>query len=111
MQLTHARTNVSDFQWLPKQNKIAYIAETPETEKEKKLKEKGYEFIFFEENLKHKNLYMIDLDKKGNPQQLTRDKTVWSFVFSPTGETIAAAASPKNLVDHPQPGPGCPGET
>jgi dipeptidyl aminopeptidase/acylaminoacyl peptidase len=99
-QITDSQTNVSNFQWHPKQNKIAYIAEIPETEKEKKLEEKGYDFIFFEENLKHKNIYMIDLDKKDNPEQLTRTKTVWSFVFSPTGETIAAAASPKNLVDH-----------
>lgn len=100
-QITDSPTNVSDFQWHPLQNKIAYIAETPESEKEKKLSEKGYDFIYFEENLRHKNIYLIDLDKKekDNPEQLTRDKTVWSFVFSPTGETIAAAASPQNLID------------
>jgi dipeptidyl aminopeptidase/acylaminoacyl peptidase len=102
MQITDSETKVTDFQWHPKQNKIAYIAETPETEKEIKLKEKGYEFIFFEEDFKHKNLYMIDLDKKekDKAQQITRDKNVWSFVFSPDGQTIAAAVSPKNLVDH-----------
>ncbi|MGD2088696.1 MAG: S9 family peptidase [Candidatus Aminicenantes bacterium] len=100
MPVTHAKTNVSDFQWHPQQHKIAYIAETPKSEKEKKLKEKGYEFIFFEEDFKHINLYMVDFDKRDNPQQLTKDKTVWNFVFSPDGKTIAAAISPKNLVDH-----------
>jgi dipeptidyl aminopeptidase/acylaminoacyl peptidase len=101
-QITDSETNVNDFQWHPSQNKIAYIAETPQSEKEKKLAEKGYEFIYFEENLKHKNIYMIDLDKKAkdNPEQLTRDKTAWNFVFSPDGNTIAAAISPKNLIDH-----------
>jgi dipeptidyl aminopeptidase/acylaminoacyl peptidase len=104
MPVTHSQTNVSDFQWHPKQNQIAYIAETPkseeEKEKEKKLKEKGYEFIFYEENLEHQNLYLIDLDgKETNPRQLTENRTVWSFVFSPQGETIAAAISPRNLVD------------
>ncbi|UCH95255.1 MAG: S9 family peptidase [Candidatus Aminicenantes bacterium] len=100
IQITHSQTNVSDFQWHPQQNKIAYIAETPKTIKEKKLKEKGYEFIFYEEDFKHKNLYMIDLDKKDKTRQLTKDKTAWNFEFSPDGKTIAAAISPKNLVDH-----------
>jgi dipeptidyl aminopeptidase/acylaminoacyl peptidase len=101
-QITDSPTNVYDFQWHPIQNKIAYIAETPQSEKEKKLVEKGYEFIYFEENLKHKNIYMIDLDKKvkHNPEQLTRDKTAWNFEFSPDGNTIAAAISPENLTDH-----------
>ncbi len=101
-QITQAETNVSDFQWHPIQNKIAYIADTPESENEKKLKEKGYEFIYFEENLKHKNIYMTDLDvkEKDKPQQLTHDKTAWSLVFSPDGNTIAAALSPQNLIDH-----------
>lgn len=99
-QVSYSETEVSDFQWHPNQNKIAYIAESPKNEKEKKLKEKGYEFIFYEENLKHKNLYIIDLsDPAKKAQQLTQDRTVWSFVFSPDGRTIAAAVSPRNLID------------
>jgi len=101
LQITHSQTGVSNFQWHPKKNKIAYIATTPETPKEKELDEKGYGFSIYEENLKHKNLYMIDLaDQKNKTQQLTRGKTTWSFVFAPDGKTIAAAVSSKNLVDH-----------
>ncbi len=99
-QVSFSETDVSDFQWRPDRNEIAYIAESPKDEKEKKLKEKGYEFTFYEENLKHKNLYLIDLsDSTKKAQQLTRERTVWSFVFSPDGRTIAAAVSPRNLVD------------
>ncbi|MCP5105444.1 MAG: S9 family peptidase, partial [bacterium] len=29
-----------------------------------------------------------------------KGKSVWDFVFSPDGQTIAAAVTPKNLVDH-----------
>jgi dipeptidyl aminopeptidase/acylaminoacyl peptidase len=102
VQLTNNETGVDHFEWHPTENKIAFTAETPESEKEKKLKEKGYDFIFYEENLKHENLYLFDLENKNpktNTIQLTKDKQVWNFTFSPDGKTIAAAISPQNLID------------
>lgn len=101
VQVTHSKTNVSDYRWHPKKNKIAYIAAAPETPGEKELEEKGYGFTVYEENLKHENLYMIDLDKeKAEARQLTENITVWGFKFAPHGKTIAAVVSAKNLVDH-----------
>jgi len=100
-QATYSDTDIGSFEWHPKENKIAYIASTPESPQETKLKEKGYGFIFYEENLKHKNLYVLDLSKPSEKAvQLTDNMTVWSFVFSPDGKTIAAAMSEKNLVDY-----------
>ncbi|MCH8837115.1 MAG: S9 family peptidase [Candidatus Marinimicrobia bacterium] len=102
-QVTDAPEGVKDFQWRPHGRQIAYIAKTPKTEREKALKEKGYGFTYYEENLKHRNLYLIDVGedgKIGDSKQLTRDVTIWSFVFSPDGNLIAASASEKNLVDY-----------
>jgi dipeptidyl aminopeptidase/acylaminoacyl peptidase len=98
-QLTKGETSVSDFRWHPSGEKIGYIATTPLTKREKDLEKKGYGFIFFEENLKQRNLYLANLAGEKQSQQLTDGLTVWSFEFSPDGRTIAAAASPKNLVD------------
>jgi len=100
-QVTHSETNVLAFRWHPSGKRIAYVAETPDSGRERKLKEKGYGFVFFEENLKHRNLYIVDLAQGENPkaEQLTRDVTVWDFEFSPDGSLIAAAISPENLVD------------
>ncbi|MFQ5604595.1 MAG: prolyl oligopeptidase family serine peptidase [bacterium] len=102
-QLTHANNTVSSFKWHPSGKKLAYLATTPPSKREKKLAEKGYGFIFFEENLKHRNLYLLDLTDEQETRaasQLTENVTVWSFEFSPEGETIAAAITQKNLVDH-----------
>lgn len=100
-QLTRSVTSVSAFQWHPTQNKIAYTAKTPKTAKEKKLAEKGYGFIFYEENLKHKNLYMLDLSSpNAEAKQLTKGKTVRGFEFSRDGKAIVLTANDKNLVDH-----------
>jgi dipeptidyl aminopeptidase/acylaminoacyl peptidase len=98
-QATRAETSVSDFRWHPSGEKIAYIATTPSSKREKELDKKGYGFIFFEENLKPRNLYLAPLAGDKPAEQLTDGITVWSFEFSPDGRSIAAAVSPKNLVD------------
>ncbi len=101
VQLTDSKTSVKTFSWHPTKNEIAYIAQTPKTKKEKKLKERGYGFIFYEENLKHNNLYRLDLSKPGTKaEQLTKGKTVKAFTFNADGTSIALTATHKNLVDH-----------
>jgi len=96
--LTSADNTIESFLWHPEENRIAYIAEEPKTKKEIRLKDKGYNFIFYEEDLKHKNLYLIDLENK-TTEQLTRELTVWDFEFDYDGTRIAASVSPNNLID------------
>lgn len=103
IQITESSSGVRSFRWHPDGNKMAYIAETPKTEREEVLDKKGYNFIYFEENLKHRNLYMIGVDHTNDhpaPVQLTDGITIWSFTFSPDGKYIAAKASERNLVDY-----------
>lgn len=102
-QVTDFPTSVKDYRWYPAGGKLAFIAETPSTEKEKKLETKGYDFVFYEEDWKHLNLYIIDFDRSGmikEPVQVTEGKTVWEFEFSPDGEKAIAKISPMNLVDY-----------
>ncbi len=98
-QITDSKTSVSSFRWCPCGNKIAYLASTPKRKREKQLSEKGYGFVFYEEDWKHRNLYQIDLENK-KAEQLTEGVTVWDFEFSPNGKTIAASISEKNLIDY-----------
>ncbi|HEX9653681.1 MAG TPA: S9 family peptidase [bacterium] len=102
-QLTDSETNVEKFNWHPSGKQIAYIAETPKSKREKELEKRGYGFIYYEENLKSQNLYLIAVaapGEKAEPEQLTKEVAVWSFEFSPDGKTVAAAISEKNLIDH-----------
>ena len=103
VRVTSSKSGVSNFHWHPKGDRIAYIATEPESEREKELDDKGYGFIFYEENLRHRNIYMQEVSRdggEGEAKRLTEDVTVWDFQFDPTGKRIAIAASPKNLVDH-----------
>jgi dipeptidyl aminopeptidase/acylaminoacyl peptidase len=102
VQITDSKTSVASFRWHPSGESIAYIATTPPTDRESKLKDKGYGFIFYEENLKDRNLYLVDVKTDGGPaesERLTEGVSVWNFEFSPDGSTIAASVSPKNLID------------
>lgn len=103
IKVTNVKSSVSAFRWHPGGQKIAYIATTTKCSREKELDEKGYGFVFYEENLKHRNLYMIGVGEDGGAGEaelLTEEVSIWNFEFSPDGKTIAAAVSKKNLIDH-----------
>jgi dipeptidyl aminopeptidase/acylaminoacyl peptidase len=102
VQLTKTETGVSSFAWSPAGDKIGYVSTTARTARDKKLESLGYGFVYFEEDLRHRNLFIADVGKSsllGQPQQLTKDITVWSFVFAPDGRSMALAASPRNHID------------
>ncbi len=101
-QLTDVETGISGYEWHLSGNRILFSATEGSTAREKALKKKGYGFIYYEENLKHKNLYCVKvLDNKANTEahQLTEGFTVWNFTFAPDGKSIAYTASEKNLID------------
>lgn len=103
VQATESKSNVITYGWHPSGGKLAYTAVAPESKREKKLDKKGYGFIYYEEDWKHRNLYAVDVEDyraKGDPEQLTDDITVWSLEFNPDGSQIAFGGSKKNLIDH-----------
>jgi dipeptidyl aminopeptidase/acylaminoacyl peptidase len=102
VQVTSSESAVSTFRWHPGGDRIAYVATTPQSKREKDLDKKGYGFIFYEENLKDRNLYLLKVGRDGavgEADKITDGVSVWSFEWSPDGKTIAAGITSKNLVD------------
>lgn len=102
VRVTSSETSVSAFRWHPTGGEIAFVAATPQSKREKELDKKGYGFIFFEENLKDRNLYVTKVGKDGRPgdaEKITEGCSVWSIEWSPDGKSIAAGITPKNLID------------
>jgi dipeptidyl aminopeptidase/acylaminoacyl peptidase len=101
VQLTSSDEPVLVFHWHPDGQHIAYVAQQSKNKRDKRLEEKGYGFVFFEENLRSRNLYLagVSQDSFPAPTQLTKNISVWSFEFSDDGHWIALAASDRPLVD------------
>ncbi len=100
--LTNEPSGVSQFKWQPGKNGIAYLSRELTSEREKELKERGYDFIFYEENLKNSSLHMAWFDDEWNQTsvwQMTHEGNTWDFEFNQQGDRIAASISPKNLID------------
>ena len=103
LKLTREEGGVSSFRWQPGDRAIGYISETAPSGKEKELKKRGYDFIYYEENLKSSYLHVAWYDenwKQAWEWQLTEEGQTWDFEFNAQGTRIAASISPKNLIDH-----------
>ncbi len=102
-QVTASDSDVSFFRWHPDGKGMAYISADPLTKREEELKERGYDFIFFEENLKESHIYLIRFDEAFNSfakKQLTDQIHVWDFIFNESGTMLAFSGSAKNLIDY-----------
>jgi dipeptidyl aminopeptidase/acylaminoacyl peptidase len=100
--VTSAGSSVSSYRWHPAGDRIAYVAVPSRSKREKDLDAKGYGFIFFEENLRDRNLYVLRVGTgggEGEPDEITSGCSVWRFEWSPDGGSIAAGISPRNLID------------
>jgi dipeptidyl aminopeptidase/acylaminoacyl peptidase len=103
MKLTVESSGVSRFKWQPGKQGIAYTSRELTSEREKELKKRGYDFIYYEENLKNYMLHLASYDeewKQISERQLTFEGNTWDFEFNHQGSHIAASISPKNLIDH-----------
>lgn len=98
-QLTESSSTVLAYHWHPSGSKVAYIAVEPPSARQKALKKAGYDFTFYEEEWRHRSLYMYDLANE-KTEKITSDVSVWSFRFSPDGQSVAAGLSEKNLIDY-----------
>ncbi|MDF1574743.1 MAG: S9 family peptidase [Bacteroidales bacterium] len=100
--LTNEPSGVSQFKWQPGEKGIAYVSGAKTSGREKELKQRGYDFIFYEEKLKNNYLHLAWFDGEWNQKsvwQITREGNVWDFEFNRQGTQIACSVSPDNLID------------
>ncbi len=80
-----------------------YLVTAQNTTRELELKKRGYDFIYYEENLKNNLMFLVKFDENFNsktPQQLLEGIHVWDFGFSRNGKLMAFSTSEKNLIDY-----------
>ncbi|NUQ80011.1 MAG: S9 family peptidase [Bacteroidetes bacterium] len=100
--LTNHPTAIRAFRESGDGKTLYFTSQEPEDPSQKKLKDQGYDFIYFEENWTHINLYESKRDATGtfgSANRLTDGITVREFELSPDEKTIAFSGTPKNLID------------
>ncbi len=102
IKITNESNGINSFQWNPDGKGFAYLSTTPLNKQEKALKKRGYDFIYYEENIKNDNLFLIKVDenfKQTAKTQITKEVNVWDFNFDQKGEQLAYSATGLKLID------------
>jgi len=101
--LTNAKESVREYLWHPDGEQLFYVAATPPTPRDMALKDKGYDFVFYEEDSRHNNLYRLRVmagGPVGVPEQLTENITVVDMDLDASGQQMLLQYIEKNLVDY-----------
>jgi dipeptidyl aminopeptidase/acylaminoacyl peptidase len=100
MRLASLPGGVSAYSFSPDGQSVALIGTPPVDEDVESLQERGFNQVIFEENLRERALYLLDLSSAANePEQIDIEGSVQSVRWSPDGERLALAVTPRQLVD------------
>jgi dipeptidyl aminopeptidase/acylaminoacyl peptidase len=93
-------TDITEYSWAPDGKRVAFLAKETEPEDKKELKEKGFNQIVFEEDLRPVRVWIANTaDKDSEPQKLPLEGSASSLRWSPVASKLALALAPTPLVD------------
>ncbi|MFG0275817.1 MAG: S9 family peptidase [Phycisphaerales bacterium] len=92
-------TAINDYWFSPDGSQVALLAFEPEDAARKKEKELGFDQYVFEEEWTPRRLYIQTLEGDSEPRMLEFEGSVQSVQWSPAGDRLAIAVTPRELVD------------
>lgn len=98
--LASLETDISGYSFSPDGSRVALLAFEPEDEAERKLEEQGFSQIVYEEGLRDRRIWIVDLqDSDADPSKLALDGSIQDVAWSPAGDRLAIKITPQQLVD------------
>ena len=98
--LATLETDISGYDFSPDGRKVAVLAFEPEDPDRKELEEQGFSQVVYEEGLRNRRIYIVDLDDPGaDPQKIALDGSIQEVSWSPAGDRLAVKITPRELVD------------
>lgn len=93
-------TDIGGYSFSPDGARVALLAFEPEDADEKKLKERGFSQVVYEEGLRDRHIYIHDVgDEAAEPEMIELDGSVQDVAWSPSGDRLAVKITPEQLVD------------
>ena len=94
------KTAINAYSFAPDGNQVALLAFEPESAERKKEKELGFDQIVFEEEWTPRRLFIASVHHADvEPRMLELEGSVQSVAWSPAGDRLAVAVTPRELVD------------
>jgi dipeptidyl aminopeptidase/acylaminoacyl peptidase len=97
--VTEHGSSVLSYRWAPDGRSIAFVAADEQTEEEKKAKKAGHDWKVYDENFKHRHLWILDVESGETRQAYENDLSVWRFVWTPNSKHVILQASQTPLID------------
>lgn len=98
VKLTDTPHGIGSYSWRPDSGAIAFTVSDPTPAGREQARKAGFRQLVKDEDFNQISLWIWDA-KTGQSKRLTNGVTVNSFEWAPNGEHLAAAISPRNLVD------------
>jgi len=99
IEFTRHKGGINTHVWSPCGKKIYFTATDPLNEEEEKKKKAKDDAFIFENNYKHRHLWVIDIDSKEEKRLSDGDFTVRAFYISRDGTSAVYTAAPTPLFD------------
>jgi len=97
--IVSVKTTIAEYDWSDDGQRVAVIAEKPKSEEEEELEEHGFTQKVFEEDERPLQVWIADIGRVEEPRSLSLDGSAVQVRWSPDGERLAVALSPRPLVD------------
>ncbi|MCG8606798.1 S9 family peptidase [bacterium] len=97
--VTEHGSSIVSYRWAPDGRSIAFVAADEQTEEEKKAKKAGRDWKVYDENFKHRRLWILDIESGETRQAYESNLSVWRFVWTPDSKQMILQASQTPLID------------
>ncbi len=100
MRLTNMASGVSAYSFDPTGERVALVATEKEDSETKRLRDKGFDQIIYEEDWQPRRLWIQSLaDENAAAELLDIEGSVQTVQWSPAGDRLAVVVTPRQLVD------------
>ncbi len=96
--VTDISVRMLSYKWSPDGKHIAFTSLAPADPAAAKASKAGFNQRIVDEDFRHINLWVWE-KASGKARQLTKNQTVFSYVWAPNSMKLAAGMAPRNLVD------------